>query len=109
MLEQKQTKIGISSATTAMSVDPLCEKYYWISPYVYTVNNPIRFIDPNGMDIWEFDQNGKYIQRIENKEYDAFHVVDAEGNKIAETKNFAYKTVNHNQPSVIVKGECGLL
>jgi RHS repeat-associated protein len=29
-------------------VDPLAEKYYSISPYVYCVNNPIKYIDPNG-------------------------------------------------------------
>ncbi|MBP1616126.1 MAG: Repeat protein, partial [Bacteroidetes bacterium] len=31
-----------------MTVDPLCEKYYSISPYVYCLNNPVRFIDVDG-------------------------------------------------------------
>ena len=30
------------------TVDPLTEKYYSISPYVYVVNNQARFIDPDG-------------------------------------------------------------
>jgi len=33
-----------------MTVDPLCEKYYSISPYAYCAGNPVRYIDPNGMD-----------------------------------------------------------
>ena len=31
--------------------DPLAEKYYHISPYVYCADNPVNAIDPNGGDI----------------------------------------------------------
>ena len=32
------------------SPDPLCEKYYNISPYAFCNNNPVTFIDPDGRD-----------------------------------------------------------
>jgi RHS repeat-associated protein len=31
------------------AVDPLCEKYYNMSPYAYCMGNPINKTDPNGM------------------------------------------------------------
>ncbi len=37
--------------------DPLAEKHYNISPYVYCANNPINLIDPDGMD-WYKDKDG---------------------------------------------------
>ena len=33
------------------TMDPLCEKYYSISPYAYCGNNPINFIDEHGDSI----------------------------------------------------------
>ncbi len=32
-----------------VSIDPLCEKYYSISPYVYCANNPINMVDADGL------------------------------------------------------------
>ena len=29
-------------------MDPLCEKYYSMSPYVYCGGNPVRYVDPDG-------------------------------------------------------------
>ena len=33
-----------------MTMDPLCEKYYSISPYAYCNNNPVNYVDPDGRD-----------------------------------------------------------
>lgn len=34
--------------------DPLCEKYYDVSPYGYCNNNLMRFIDPSGMNYTDY-------------------------------------------------------
>ena len=54
------------------SMDPLCEKYYNISPYSYCTRNPIRYVDPDGrkLIIWYVDKYGKdktYTFRDNNK------------------------------------------
>ena len=42
------------------TMDPLCEKYYSVSPYAYCHNNPVNRIDPDGKDvlIWYQDAQG---------------------------------------------------
>ena len=35
------------------SIDPLCEKYYSVSPYAYCAGNPVNRIDPTGMDWYQ--------------------------------------------------------
>jgi RHS repeat-associated protein len=48
--EARQMAPGFHRFTT---MDPLCEKYYGISPYAYCADNPINFVDPNGKDTWD--------------------------------------------------------
>ena len=33
------------------TIDPLAEKYYSISPYVYCKNNPVKHFDPDGREV----------------------------------------------------------
>ncbi len=34
------------------SRDPLFEKYFWMSPYAYCANNPVKYVDPSGKENW---------------------------------------------------------
>lgn len=89
-----ENESALSSAITAMSIDPLCEKYYWISPYVYCANNPIKFIDPDGRDIWQIDVDGRLIgDVISNNDYDRIEIINQNGDIIGQTKKFGYGTI----------------
>ncbi len=41
-------------------MDPLCEKYYAISPYAYCMNNPVNLIDPIGMEP-VYNMDGEFL------------------------------------------------
>ncbi len=85
------------------TMDPLCEKYYGISPYMYCSANPINRIDPDGRDEWEINSLGQIVNRIETKMHDAFFIVDDENKRIeGKSIGFKYGTVircfkSHNE------------
>ncbi len=47
-----------------LSVDPMADKYPGISPYAYCAWNPVKLIDPNGMDTLVFSHNGYYEKKL---------------------------------------------
>ena len=67
--------------TCWLSVDPLADKYPNISPYNYCMWNPVRVIDPNGMDTIVFDGDGNFSNRIKADGNHVGRLLDKNGNK----------------------------
>ena len=63
------------------SPDPLAEKFYDTSPYVLCGGNPVRYVDPDGRDIWEINSTGEVVSRTTNTNVDRFEFVNADGSK----------------------------
>ena len=86
-----------SNLSIWLSVDPQSDKYAYQSGYVYCGNNPIKVVDPNGEDEYEFDECGRLINTITNTQIDQFHIIDKDGNRISSSNTFQAYTFSINK------------
>ena len=71
-------------------VDPLAENKSWISGFAFCFNNPLRFIDPDGL--WEWDTNGNLVfQKGDNIKTMAAFLGTSEKNASHILKKFGIK------------------
>ena len=65
-------------------VDPLCEKFYGMSPYAYCHGNPINRIDPDGKADF-FTTSGKFVKSDNNEKDPYIYIQTKKGNvKLAD-------------------------
>ena len=70
---------------TFTTMDPLCEDFQHLSPYLYCAGNPIKYIDPSGMEFIYIEDGVKYQYLNKNGTYAFF---DPIGNKYDKNNEF---------------------
>lgn len=98
-----------------ISPDPLAEKYYSFSPYHFSGNNPIRYVDPTGMFFIDYyDQGGSKIGTDGNNDGRVVVVTNkTEAKAIKATDKAGGTTSNDNVksgvelPGAFVRSEMG--
>lgn len=63
-----QARMYYAPIMRTTTMDPLAEKYYHISPYAWCGNNPIMYVDPNGMVV--IDIQGHLVREVPETAFD---------------------------------------
>ncbi|MBQ7550497.1 MAG: RHS repeat-associated core domain-containing protein, partial [Bacteroidales bacterium] len=68
------------------SRDPMFEKYFWMSPYAYCANNPVKYVDPSGEEVsTHTDENGRVIAVFDDGDNGVYrHGRNADGSSVTE-------------------------
>ena len=69
-----------------LSVDPMADRYPSISPYAYCAWNPVKLMDPNGMEIsTHIDQDGNVVAVFNDGDNGVYqHQRNADGGSVTE-------------------------
>ena len=86
-----------------LSVDPMSDKYPSLSPYGYCANNPVKLVDPNGEEIYEFDESGKFLRVSgDNGSADQIAIIKSDGSVVL-SKEYKNGTIRLGQKRVVTQ------
>ena len=79
----------VSDGSGFTGVDPLAEKHYSISPYVYCSGNPVNRIDPDGKIDYRISKDGHFMQinPLLDKVKKILHIADKNDRILMEGSN----------------------
>ncbi len=88
-----------SDLSVWLSVDPLSDKYYSTSPFMYCIGNPLKLIDPNGMDTSFRDNSSrKTFNETYSNVYSRVNSYDKKiENKLSKWKTIGYGNAKTNK------------
>ncbi|MCD0457528.1 RHS repeat-associated core domain-containing protein [Chryseobacterium sp. LC2016-27] len=68
-------------------VDPLSEKFFDFTSYNYVLNNPVKFVDKDGMDVYLLNEEGKFILAKNQKGDDLVYGYNSKTGAINDNNN----------------------
>ena len=96
-----------------LQIDPLAYKYYWISPYALWLNNPIRFIDPDGRGVFPSKEELRTAgtSAVNNSEYEKIQIgTNEKGKPIYQTFcNKGAQSINAASGDKSVQGDANAM
>lgn len=85
-----------------LGVDPLASKYPGVSPYVYCVSNPVKYVDPDGRDafliVFPDYKISAFGRKFKNLGHAGILLID---NKTGLTKYYEYGRYDSNNKGIV--------
>ncbi|MDL2262579.1 hypothetical protein LJC11_03635 [Bacteroidales bacterium OttesenSCG-928-I21] len=93
-IAEEKLKTEFDVDLIALSVDPHCDRYWWITPYAYCANNPVMLVDPDGRNYDDYEVNYKtgeitFLKKTEESTHRL--VAQNKNGEIEYKKNGMYK------------------
>jgi RHS repeat-associated protein len=66
------------------TIDPLAEKYTHLSPYLWCAANPLKYVDPSGMDWYQNNDTKYYTWFEEDNKKEGFKHIGGKGSLVGE-------------------------